>query len=192
MLIVERVTGQSLPGPCTPQSGDSCGWAFVGGKGGTILCGGGQGVPVQSSGPANCAASCDGYPNVCIGQLSLSDCKAKCAADAACHGVTWNSGTRDCMPKTSATACHDFATAPKGCAIPPGSATAPISNWQFHVRCGCGLVPEQVPPSHGELDCAGEFGGWAFVIVFAVALTGCARASPEPACFCRVLSRSSS
>ena len=112
---------------CTPDSGD-CGWALVGGAGGKILCGGGQGVPVKSSGPANCAASCDGFPDVCVGQFDLPDCKAKCAADAACNGITWNSGTRDCMPKTSATACQDYATAPNGCAIPPGSATAPISD----------------------------------------------------------------
>ena len=153
--------GATAQDVCNPDS-SHCGWAWVGGAGGKILCGGGQGVPVKSSGPANCAAACDGFPNVCIGQLDLDECKARCAADSACNGVTWNSGTRDCMPKTSATACADYRTAPAGCAIPPGSATAPISNWQFHVRCGCDLVPSSQPPSNGELVCGSDV-GWAFV-----------------------------
>ena len=102
--------------PCTPSSSD-CGWAFVAGQGGYMNCGAGQGAPVKSSGSANCAQACDGFPDVCIGKLPIDECRDRCASDALCHAVTWNSGSTECFPKTVPSACADFAKDPAGCKL---------------------------------------------------------------------------
>ena len=148
-----------------PGKGD-CGWIFVGGAGLFTVCGADQGAPVAGSGPAASVQACDGFPMVCIGKMPLAECKAKCVADAACDAVTWNKGTTECFPKMLPTGCTELAKKPAGC--PNNAGTPPISNWQYHIRCGpCGAALGPMPPG-GGLVCPRGF-GWTFVAVVFVA-----------------------